>query len=182
MSHAIRRVEQAVFLDIFLVMLTIAATAAAFWQFTARNRPLFAIFSLEGPAIIEQTVYSRMKIVLRNWGGTPAENTVISLDVAAYSHNNPRKNMSWTGRINGPVYPGQEFSILPDLDFRELLKSGYKFRLISNIQCSSTVPVALKQMKIVRLLSHSQKQIWEWNENTWKLVGTDISNLQAAAE
>lgn len=170
------------FLDIFLVMLTIAATAAAFWQFTARNRPLFAIFSLEGPAIIEQTVYSRMKIVLRNWGGTPAQNTIITLDVSAHSQKGPRKAMRWTGRINGPVYPGQEYSIVPDLDFREPLKSGYKFTLTSNIQCSSTVPVGLKQMKIVRLLSHSQRQIWEWNENTWKLVGTDMSNLQPAAE
>lgn len=170
------------FLDIFLVLLTLTATAAAFWQFTARNRPLFAIFSLEGPAIIDQTVYSRMKIVLRNWGGTPAENTVITLSVSAFGHNIPRKSLSWSGRINGPVYPGQEFSILPDLDFRELLKAGYRFRLTSNIQCSSTVPVAIKQMKIVRLLSHSQKQVWEWNENTWKLVGTDMNNLQPAAE
>ena len=170
------------FLDIFLVMITITAVAAAFWQFSARNRPLFAIFSLEGPAIIEQTVYSRMKIVLRNWGGTPAQNTSITLDIAAHSHNGPRKNLSWTGQINGPVYPGQEFSIVPDLDFRELLKAGYKFRLVSNIQCSSTVPISLKQMKIVRLLSHSQKQVWDWNENSWKLVGSDLNNLQAAAE
>jgi hypothetical protein len=171
-----------VFLEIFLVLLTVIATSAAFWQFAARNRPLFAIFSLEGPAIIDQTVYSRMKIVLRNWGGTPAENTEITLDVSAFSHNKPRKTMSWTGRINGPVYPGQEFSILPDLDFRGLVKSGYTFTLTSNIRCSSTVPIALRQMKIVRLLSHSQKQVWEWNENTWKLVGSDLNNLQAAAE
>ena len=170
------------FLDIFLVMLTIAATAAALWQFTARNRPLFAIFSLEGPAIIDQTVYSRMKLVLRNWGGTPALNTIITLEVSAYGHSKSRKTLSWTGRVNAPVYPGQEFSIQPDLDFRELIKSGYKFRLTSNVQCSATVPVALKQMQLVRLLSHSQKQIWEWNENTWKLVGTDMNNLQPAAE
>jgi hypothetical protein len=105
-NRAFRTVEQTVFLDIFLVMLIIAATNAAFWQFTARNRPLFAIYSLEGPAVIEQTVYSRMKIVLRNWGGTPAQNTVITLGVSAHSHTGPRKNLSWTGRINGPVYPG----------------------------------------------------------------------------
>jgi hypothetical protein len=171
-----------VFLDLFLVMLTIAATAAAFWQFTARNRPLFAIYSLEGPAIIDQVVYSRMKIVLRNWGGIPAHNTIITLEVTATIVGKPRRTLTWMGRIAAPVYPGQEFSIQPDLDFRELLKAGYRFRLTSDIRSSSSVPISLKQMRIVRLLSHSQRQVWEWNENAWKLIGTDMSDLQPAAE
>ncbi len=170
------------FLNIFLLLVSMAATAAAIWQFTARNRPLFAIFSLEGPAIIEKTVYSRMRVVLRNWGGVPAQNTLITLDVIATNHLKPRRSLSWTTRVNGPVYPGQELSIQPDLDFRELMKSGYRFRLISNVQCSSVVPVALKQLKIVRLLSHSQKQVWEWKENSWKLMGSELTDLQAAAE
>lgn len=168
--------------NLFLILLTITATAAAYWQFTARNRPLFAIFALEGPAVIDEVVYSRMKLVLRNWGGVAAENTIISLDVTATHQTKPRRSLNWTGRITGPVYAGQEYWLQPNLDFRELLRAGYKFRLTSNIRCSSTVPISMKQMRIVKLLSHSQKQIWDWNENNWKLIGTDLNNLQPAAE
>lgn len=168
--------------DLFLILLAITASAAALWQFTARNRPLFAIFSLEGPAIIDQTIYSRMKVVLRNWGGVPAQNTIITLDVIATSHTKPRKNLSWSTSISGPVYPGQEFSLQPELDFRELVKAGYRFRLISNVQCSTAVPIAASQLKLARMLSHSQRQVWEWDENSWKLMGTQLNNLQAAAE
>ncbi len=169
-------------LNVFLLLMTMAAVAAAIWQFAARNRPLFAIFSLEGPAIIDKTVYSRMKVVLRNWGGVPAQNTTISLDVIASSHTKPRKTLNWTRTISGPVYPGQEFSLQPDLDFRELLTGGYKFRMIANVTCSSQLPISLRQLRIVRLLTHSQKQVWEWHENTWKLMGSELNNLQAAAE
>lgn len=170
------------FMDIFLVMLTITACAAAFWQFSARNRPLFAIYSLEGPAVIDRTIYSRMKIVLRNWGGVPAQNTTITLDVTATLTGKPKRSLSWSGRISGPVYPGQEFSLLPDMDFRELITAGYKFRLTSTVSCSSTVPVVFRNMKLARILSHSQKQVWDWRENNWKLVVTDLNNLLAAAE
>lgn len=162
--------------------MTLVAAAAAIWQFTARNRPLFAIFSVEGPATIDKTVYSRMRILLRNWGGVAAENTTVTLDVIASSHTKPRKTLRWTTRISGPVYPGQELSLRPDLEFRDLMKNGYRFRLISNVQCMSAVPVAFRHLKIVRMLSHSQKQVWDWDENTWKLVGTDLNNLQVAAE
>ena len=163
-------------------MATITALAAAFWQFSARNRPLFAIHSLEGPAVIDRTIYSRMKIVLRNWGGVPAQDTSITLDVTATLTGKPKRTLSWTGRINGPVYPGQEFSLLPDLDFRELVTAGYRFRMTANVSCSSTVPVAFRNLGLARVLSHSQKQVWEWRENSWKLVGTDLNNLQAASE
>lgn len=170
------------FFNIFLILMAITATAAALWQFTARNRPLFAIFSLEGPATIDQTVYSRMRLVLRNWGGVPAQNAIVTLDVTATSHTKPRKSLSWSTRVNGPVYPGQELSLRPDLDFRELMKAGYKFRLVSNVQCSSAVPLASRQLKLARILSHSQKQVWDWDENSWKLMGSDLNNLQMAAE
>jgi len=102
--------------------------------------------------------------------------------VTATAQGKPRKSLTWSGRINGPVYPGQEYWLQPNLDFRELLRAGYEFRLTSNIQCSSTVPVSLKQMRIVKLLSHSQKQVWDWKENNWKLMGSDLGNLQPAAE
>ena len=170
------------FLNVILVLLTIAALSAAFWQFTARNRPLFAIFSIEGPAVIEQTIYARMKLVLRNWGGVPAQNSIIKLDVIAAAHNKPRQKLSWTKTINGPVYPGQEFSLQPDLDFRDLIRQGYKFRLIANVSCHAAVPLALRQLSIVRMLSHSQKQVWDWDENQWKLMGTELNDLQPAAE
>ena len=123
-----------------------------------------------------------MKIVLRNWGGVPAQDTSITLDVTATLTGKPKRTLSWTGRINGPVYPGQEFSLLPDLDFRELVTAGYRFRMTANVSCSSTVPVAFRNLGLARVLSHSQKQVWEWRENSWKLVGTDLNNLQAAAE
>ncbi len=123
-----------------------------------------------------------MRVVLRNWGGVAAQSTIITLDLIAHSHTKQRKSMRWTSRINGPVYPGQELSLQPDLEFRQLLKDGYRFRLISNVQCSSPLPIAFKQLKLVRLLSHSQKQVWDWDENSWKLMGTELSNLQAAAE
>lgn len=163
-------------------MLTLGALAVAFWQYSARNRPLLSIFSLSGPAEIDGTLYSGMKVTLRNWGGVAALNTVITFDVIATSHTKPKRVMNAVRKIGGPVYPGQELSVQPDLNFRDLMKSGYKFRLVAKVQCSSLLPTLAKQLNLVRLLSHSQTQVWDWHENEWKLMGSQLNNLQAAAE
>ncbi len=169
-------------LNFVLILLTLSAFGVAFWQYSARNRPLLAIFDLAGPAEIDGTLYSGMKVTLRNWGGVPALNTIITMDVIATSHTKPRKVLNSVHKVNGPIYPGQELSIQPDLNFRELMKAGYRFRLVSKVECSSLVPTIAKQLNLMRLLSHSQTQVWDWQDNQWKLMGSQLNNLQAAAE
>lgn len=169
-------------LNFVLILLTIGALGIAFWQYSARNRPLLAVFGLAGPARIEGKLYSGMKVTLRNWGGVPALNTVVTMDVIATSHTKPRKTMNCVRKVDGPIYPGQDFAIQPDFNFRELLKDGYRFRLVSKVQCSSLVPTIAKQLNLMRLLSHTQTQVWDWQDNQWKLMGSELNNLQPAAE